>query len=233
MQHNNTANTHRSLCALAVVFTSTKWGGCPLIRVCSLIRSNTYINIMYNVGVPWLLCVAPCEAVACAAAPPTAPFCLSAMPTPPPAPLGGLSVEELRALEGEERGQLEARVRCLRDIHTLLDAAMLQIQQYTATMGHARWGRGQGEGREGRRGGRGVGRGGRCVWGTFTRCWTPPCCRYSSTRPRWGTHGEGGGEGGVEGGGRMDGAEMGGRGHLEGLWIVLHQSWWDNRWFQF
>ena len=27
MQHNNTANTHRSLCALAIVFTSTKWGG--------------------------------------------------------------------------------------------------------------------------------------------------------------------------------------------------------------
>ena len=41
MQHNNTANTHRSLCALAIVFTSTKWGRCPLIRVCSLIRSNT------------------------------------------------------------------------------------------------------------------------------------------------------------------------------------------------
>ena len=42
MQHNNTANTHRSVCALAIVFTSTKWGGgCPLIRVCSLIRSNT------------------------------------------------------------------------------------------------------------------------------------------------------------------------------------------------
>ena len=44
MQHNNTANTHRSLRALAIVFTSTKWGGvsdCPLIRVCSLIRSNT------------------------------------------------------------------------------------------------------------------------------------------------------------------------------------------------
>ena len=54
MQHNNTANIHRSLCALAIIFTSTKWGGGgdggegaagggggPLIRVCSLIRSNT------------------------------------------------------------------------------------------------------------------------------------------------------------------------------------------------
>ena len=45
MQHNNTANTRRSLCALAIVFTSTKWGGggggCSLIRACLLIRSNT------------------------------------------------------------------------------------------------------------------------------------------------------------------------------------------------
>ena len=40
MQHNNTANT---LCALAIVFTSTKRGGCSLIRVCSLIRSNTVV----------------------------------------------------------------------------------------------------------------------------------------------------------------------------------------------
>ena len=48
MQHNNTANTHRSLyyiCALAIVFTSTKWGRCSLIRVCSLIRSNTVCHI--------------------------------------------------------------------------------------------------------------------------------------------------------------------------------------------
>ena len=78
MQHNN---THRSLCALAIVFTivtirpvyskfvlpSRKsleiiinitnkkikkyicfpnyMGGCPLIRVCSLIRSNTVCNL--------------------------------------------------------------------------------------------------------------------------------------------------------------------------------------------
>ena len=47
MQHNNTANTHRSLRALAIISTSTKWGGHPLIRVCSLIRSNTVIML------PW------------------------------------------------------------------------------------------------------------------------------------------------------------------------------------
>ncbi|KAI0211733.1 E3 ubiquitin-protein ligase synoviolin B [Lamellibrachia satsuma] len=56
---------------------------------------------------------------------------------PPPVPLtdfSGLTEEELRAMEGEERENLEARVQCLRNIHTLLDAAMLQIHQYTAVI---------------------------------------------------------------------------------------------------
>ena len=56
---------------------------------------------------------------------------------PPPMPaadLSGLSEEELRVMEGEERESLESRVQCLRNIHTLLDAAMLQIQQYTAVV---------------------------------------------------------------------------------------------------
>ena len=53
IQHNNTVNTHISLCALAIVFTSTKWGGrggegCSLIRVCSLIRSNTVSVYLFN-----------------------------------------------------------------------------------------------------------------------------------------------------------------------------------------
>ena len=41
MPHNNTANARRSLRALAIISTGTKWGGCPLTRVRSLIRSNT------------------------------------------------------------------------------------------------------------------------------------------------------------------------------------------------
>ena len=48
MQRNKTANTHRSLRALAIISTNTKWGqggGCPLITVCSLIRSNTVHGI--------------------------------------------------------------------------------------------------------------------------------------------------------------------------------------------
>ena len=50
MQHNNTANTHRSLHALAIISHQHKMGGgggCPLIRVCSLITSNTVIVIKY------------------------------------------------------------------------------------------------------------------------------------------------------------------------------------------
>ena len=44
MQHNNKANTHRSLHALAIISHQHKMGGgCPLIRVRSLIRSNTVV----------------------------------------------------------------------------------------------------------------------------------------------------------------------------------------------
>lgn len=57
-------------------------------------------------------------------------FGLPPMPTPPD-DLGGLSEEELRAMEGTERRHLEARVRCLRNIQTLLDAAVMQMQQYS------------------------------------------------------------------------------------------------------
>lgn len=58
----------------------------------------------------------------------------------PPAGFAGLTPEELRALEGHERQHLEARLQSLRNIHTLLDAAMLQINQYLtvlASLGYA------------------------------------------------------------------------------------------------
>ena len=50
---------------------------------------------------------------------------------PPPADLSGLSEEELHLLENQERAGLEARVRCLRDIRTLLDAAVVMMEQYS------------------------------------------------------------------------------------------------------
>ncbi|KAM9367155.1 E3 ubiquitin-protein ligase synoviolin [Phaethornis superciliosus] len=52
----------------------------------------------------------------------------------PPAGFSGLTEEELRAMEGQERQQLEARLQCLQNIHTLLDAAMVQINQYLTVL---------------------------------------------------------------------------------------------------
>ena len=51
------------------------------------------------------------------------------MPTPPP-DLSRLSLEELRALEGNERQHIEARLKHLRNVQTLVEAAVLQLQQY-------------------------------------------------------------------------------------------------------
>uniref|UniRef100_A0A3Q1IZP6 RING-type E3 ubiquitin transferase n=1 Tax=Anabas testudineus TaxID=64144 RepID=A0A3Q1IZP6_ANATE len=64
--------------------------------------------------------------------PPPPPF-VSSMP-PPPASLSRLSEEELRELEAEGRRGLEARLQCLQNIHTLLDAAMLNIHHYLSTV---------------------------------------------------------------------------------------------------
>ncbi|XP_031950772.1 E3 ubiquitin-protein ligase synoviolin isoform X1 [Corvus moneduloides] len=60
-------------------------------------------------------------------------FGMPPMPVPP-AGFAGLTEEELRAMEGHERQHLEARLQCLHNIHTLLDAAMLQINQYLTVL---------------------------------------------------------------------------------------------------
>uniref|UniRef100_UPI0037E80438 E3 ubiquitin-protein ligase synoviolin n=1 Tax=Semicossyphus pulcher TaxID=241346 RepID=UPI0037E80438 len=64
--------------------------------------------------------------------PPPPPF-VSSMPPPPPS-LSRLSEEELRELEAEGRQGLEARLQCLQNIHTLLDAAMLNIHHYLSSV---------------------------------------------------------------------------------------------------
>ncbi|KAJ8015065.1 hypothetical protein DPEC_G00022260 [Dallia pectoralis] len=64
--------------------------------------------------------------------PPPPPFA-SSMPTPP-ASLSTMSEAELRELEQEGRRGLEARLQCLHNIHTLLDAAMLNIHHYLTTV---------------------------------------------------------------------------------------------------
>lgn len=47
-------------------------------------------------------------------------------------PFENLSDEELRRLESQTREGLEARVRCLQNIQTLLDVSVVMLQQYCA-----------------------------------------------------------------------------------------------------
>lgn len=65
--------------------------------------------------------------------PPMFPFFMpyggQGMPVPPTS-LDGLTEEELRQMEGQERQNIEARIQWLRDIQCLLDGAMILIQQY-------------------------------------------------------------------------------------------------------
>ena len=74
-----------------------------------------------------------CQAQAAQAELLSLPSAFPPMPVPP-AGFAGLTPEELRALEGHERQHLEARLQSLRNIHTLLDAAMLQINQYLTVL---------------------------------------------------------------------------------------------------
>ena len=57
------------------------------------------------------------------------------LPFPPAPTFGGLSDEEVGRMEGRERENVEARIECLRNIQTLLDAAAIQLQQYTSILG--------------------------------------------------------------------------------------------------
>merc|ERR1719322_976389 len=52
-------------------------------------------------------------------------------PPMPPPNFSGLTTDELRTMEGNERENIEARVKCLRNVQVLLDAAVMEMQQYT------------------------------------------------------------------------------------------------------
>jgi hypothetical protein len=41
-----------------------------------------------------------------------------------------MSEEAVRAMEGAELAHVQARIQCLRNVRTLLDASMIQMQQY-------------------------------------------------------------------------------------------------------
>lgn len=54
----------------------------------------------------------------------------SPFPFPQPPVFSGLSDEEISQMEGTHRAAVEARIQALNNITTLLDAAVLQFQQY-------------------------------------------------------------------------------------------------------
>ncbi|XP_066923842.1 E3 ubiquitin-protein ligase synoviolin B-like [Clytia hemisphaerica] len=72
---------------------------------------------------------------------PTSSFGMpSFFPPPPPIfnppsasnmDLSALSVEQLLEMEGQERENVESRIRVLRNVHSLLDAVILQLNQYS------------------------------------------------------------------------------------------------------
>ncbi len=48
----------------------------------------------------------------------------------PPVNFTGMSEEAIRAMEGIELAHVQTRIQCLRNVRTLLDASMIQMQQY-------------------------------------------------------------------------------------------------------
>merc|ERR1719309_100988 len=66
---------------------------------------------------------------------PPFPFLPFTVPPPQPPPnFTGMSDTELEEMEGRERSNVEARIRCLRNIQVLLDAAVMEMQQYSAVV---------------------------------------------------------------------------------------------------
>jgi len=69
---------------------------------------------------------------------PPFPFLPFTVPPPQPPPnFAGLSDAELAEMEGRERNNVEARIKCLRNIQVLLDAAVMEMQQYSAVVARA------------------------------------------------------------------------------------------------
>lgn len=67
--------------------------------------------------------------------PPFFPFIPFNIPPPRPPPnFSAMTEEEVRRMEGSERQHVEARVRVLRNIQTLLDAAVVQMNQYASVV---------------------------------------------------------------------------------------------------
>lgn len=59
------------------------------------------------------------------------PFMFGDLSMPPNMDFSSLNIEQLVAVEGQERQNVEARINMLRTVHALLDAAIVQLNQYT------------------------------------------------------------------------------------------------------
>ncbi|CAH3043565.1 unnamed protein product [Pocillopora meandrina] len=59
------------------------------------------------------------------------PFMFGDLSMPPNMDFLSLNIEQLVAVEGQERQNVEARINMLRTVHALLDAAIVQLNQYT------------------------------------------------------------------------------------------------------
>ncbi|KAK7076364.1 E3 ubiquitin-protein ligase synoviolin [Halocaridina rubra] len=55
-------------------------------------------------------------------------------PPPPPLNFSAMTEDEVRQMEGNERQHVEARIQVLRNIQTLLDAAVVQMNQYASVV---------------------------------------------------------------------------------------------------
>ncbi|KAF5304787.1 hypothetical protein FQA39_LY09564 [Lamprigera yunnana] len=69
--------------------------------------------------------------------PPFMPFPFMPFMSPPPVPppnFRSLSEEELERMEGNERENVEARIKCLQNIQLMLDAAVLMMHQYSLSV---------------------------------------------------------------------------------------------------
>jgi len=65
---------------------------------------------------------------------PPFPFMPYLPPPLPPPNFSGMSTAELQQMEGQERSNVEARIKCLKNIQVLLDAAVMEMQQYSTVV---------------------------------------------------------------------------------------------------
>lgn len=67
-------------------------------------------------------------------------FCLfsGGLNSSPNMDFSSLNIEQLVAVEAQERQNVEARINMLRTIHALLDAAIVQLNQYTQMVNEQR-----------------------------------------------------------------------------------------------